>query len=1100
MRRENPQDFLSLTLNEQYSKRIKSVSADCSAKMRARLRAKAIAESRFSFTFCAIPNKERKMKRKLIAFLLTLCLLLAAFPLQAAAAEQITLTLTPGDHVQSISPTTLKVAKGTPFAYLTNIIKVKYEAGYTWEKYYLANDPMKKPLNPVQTRLDSDTEIVYQGKEAEISRLQLQKASNLESEVSPGVYKSYIRKDGKEYIQPILYEQGSPDEHHFAADQFDWEIVNTPGNNPTDSNTKLSVQAGKKYAELTIGAAETVNSITVKAKPKQAKYSAIPAAQLEFVIHEKANFRGNQAECNLKFRDGTSIAAGESNHLVFTAYNEQTGKDEEISPAEWTHNGFLNAFSGSNSINELGEIFIAEDELTEGFVITVKYNKKNQVQKTARMAVTPKDYQFQVVPENIEVLRGETKALSGKVIFTETGKEVSVQGGSIAWTVKNSTKSTINSSGVFTYAADEPLHEIEVEANLKIRLNDPRSKITFKIKEKPTLTGIVLKPEAGAQPKLKPGESLQLKVYGQYNFGGEKELPASDVAFALLAVPGSVAADKTKTADGTVLDDSGKLTAAQDEFKDKLTAKASYQGKSHEIEVEIERNSYTLKLKPENQALAKGSSKTFTAYVEDDATKAKVDLKPADLTWSIVETATDSSVADGVFQYGANESVSPLTVKAELKYAPKTATATVMEYIGPKLVLKTDLAAPVQMKPGQTTVIKAYRKQGGIETPIRADEVTFSLVSAGTSIDTKIDESGRLSIANDEFKDMIKVKAVYKADSENMDELPISIHRTPYTLQLKPKNSTVNKGESKQFTAYVIDNATHEEVALKPTDLTWKAFVGTEAATQSAITAVGVFTCGAAETASEVAIKATLKYDLSKMDDAVVKVGAGSSNPLAGYDNGSSNTGSPAAPAPQQPKKSEDNKPQDKKMDKSSEIIGQFQDIAGHWAQKAIVSAIEKGIFKGVTENSFAPERQMSRAEFITVLGRMSEQATMLREVPFKDVDANAYYAQHVAWGAALGLMKGFEDGTFRPEAKITREQAAVIFANYLKDKKLPEMAMTTFADEESISSWAKAAVKKAAALGLLKGKDGGKFAPKDLLTRAEMAQILDNLSQMLEK
>ena len=286
----------------------------------------------------------------------------------------------------------------------------------------------------------------------------------------------------------------------------------------------------------------------------------------------------------------------------------------------------------------------------------------------------------------------------------------------------------------------------------------------------------------------------------------------------------------------------------------------------------------------------------------------------------------------------------------------------------------------------------------------------------------------------------------------------------------------------------------------------------TAEATQSAFTVNGVFTYGEAETATEVAIKATLKYDLTKMANAVVKLGASSTPPLNGYDNGnssnnssnnsSSNTGGPAAPAPQQPKKAEDNKPkpQDKKMDKTSEIIGRFQDIAGHWAQKAIVKAIEKGIFKGVAENSFAPDRQMSRAEFITVLGRMSEQAAVLREVPFKDVDANAYYAQHVAWGMALGLMKGFEDGTFRPEAKITREQAAVIFANFLKDKKLPESPVTAFGDEENISGWAKEAVKKAAALGLLKGKDGGRFAPKDVLTRAEMAQILDNLSNMLEK
>ena len=586
------------------------------------------------------------------------------------------------------------------------------------------------------------------------------------------------------------------------------------------------------------------------------------------------------------------------------------------------------------------------------------------------------------------------------------------------------------------------------------------------------------------------------------------------------------------TSPDTKIDEkAGRVHIAANEMAEALKVKVKYRPNpalQHENSFDVKLKPHTLEIEPAAPKAKRGETIQLSAYIVYNSNlRAKVEAPY--IKWKKKQNGDQSTITpDGKFTYANNEAPGrTVEVVAELLRSGQKAEVGVQERSIASIAvaapgLNTTASGNVEIEAGQEAQIEIYGTDNfGERVKLNPGEAELTLVPAGmveptkisTSEATKIDDAmGKLIVGKDEFKDKLKVKVVYKADQTKMAEMELEVKRAPYTLKLKPKNSTVNKGESKQFTAYAVDNATHDEIPLKPTDLTWKAFVGTEAATQSAITAVGVFTCGAAETASEVAIKATLKYDSSKVGEAKVTVkketSSSSNPPLNGYDNGNSNssnnssnnTGSPAAPAPQQPKKPEDNKPQDNKMDKSSEIIGRFQDIAGHWAQKAIVKAIEKGIFKGATENSFAPERQMSRAEFITVLGRMSEQATMLREVPFKDVDANAYYAQHVAWGAALGLMKGFEDGTFRPEAKITREQAAVIFANYLKDKKLPEMAMTTFADEESISSWAKAAVKKAAALGLLKGKDGGKFAPKDLLTRAEMAQILDNLSRLLEQ
>ena len=631
---------------------------------------------------------------------------------------------------------------------------------------------------------------------------------------------------------------------------------------------------------------------------------------------------------------------------------------------------------------------------------------------------------------------------------------------------------------------------------------------TFKVKisDMPSYTGLNLKKSS----QWSTNQTYGLTIEGQKTPTEVDQLPP--ILFHLTLTG--------NTSPNTTINKAGHVSIAKDELSSSLTITAEHKTNSNLKKTEtfpVTVPQYILAIKPAHPKMKRGESIQLSAYASYTSGNGDVEVKAPFLTWEKVNAADTSTITpDGKFTYAEDQMGDQVTVKA--KFQDKERIVIVQERYLDSIQI-TEMNSHSAVNPGGELQFKVTGKDNFNEdVEFAPGEIMFELIAGGTvaptlaktSEDTRINPTtGKLAVGRDELKDILTVKTSHAATGKSV-QMPINVNRGAYTLKLKPQNATIAKGESKQFTAYVVEGST--EVALKPTDLIWKAFVDTAEATQSAITVNGVFTYGAAETATEVAIKATLKYDSTKMANAVVKLGASSTPPLNGYDNGnssnnssnnsSSNTGGPAAPAPQQPKKAEDNKPkpQDKKMDKTSEIIGRFQDIAGHWAQKAIVKAIEKGIFKGVAENSFAPDRQMSRAEFITVLGRMSEQAAVLREVPFKDVDANAYYAQHVAWGMALGLMKGFEDGTFRPEAKITREQAAVIFANFLKDKKLPESPATAFGDEENISGWAKEAVKKAAALGLLKGKDGGRFAPKDVLTRAEMAQILDNLSNMLEK
>ncbi len=115
-----------------------------------------------------------------------------------------------------------------------------------------------------------------------------------------------------------------------------------------------------------------------------------------------------------------------------------------------------------------------------------------------------------------------------------------------------------------------------------------------------------------------------------------------------------------------------------------------------------------------------------------------------------------------------------------------------------------------------------------------------------------------------------------------------------------------------------------------------------------------------------------------------------------------------------------------------------FSDTEGHWAQEYIAQVVESNLFNGVTEDRFAPNDTMTRAMFVTVLGRFEGIDTEFwsREgAPqfFKqDVDNDAYYAPHIRWGVCNGIVNGVNDFLFAPNRAITREQMAKLISYYL--------------------------------------------------------------------
>ncbi|MDF2669755.1 MAG: cell wall/surface repeat protein, partial [Paenibacillus sp.] len=180
----------------------------------------------------------------------------------------------------------------------------------------------------------------------------------------------------------------------------------------------------------------------------------------------------------------------------------------------------------------------------------------------------------------------------------------------------------------------------------------------------------------------------------------------------------------------------------------------------------------------------------------------------------------------------------------------------------------------------------------------------------------------------------------------------------------------------------------------------------------------------------------------------------------------------------------------------------EFSDVADHWAKEAVNDMGSRMVVDGAGEGLFNPDLSVTRAEFAAIvvrgLGLKLEQGAAI----FKDVHAADWYNSSVRTAYVNGLIEGFEDGSFRPSDRITREQAMVVIARAMAITELKKNSasdlvdgsLLQFADAEQISEWAKGAMSQALQAELVSGRSGGMLAPKADLTRAEVAAIVQRL------
>lgn len=173
-----------------------------------------------------------------------------------------------------------------------------------------------------------------------------------------------------------------------------------------------------------------------------------------------------------------------------------------------------------------------------------------------------------------------------------------------------------------------------------------------------------------------------------------------------------------------------------------------------------------------------------------------------------------------------------------------------------------------------------------------------------------------------------------------------------------------------------------------------------------------------------------------------------------------------------------------------------FPDIAKHWSKDYVESMIAKNIVDGYSDGTFKPEGKITRAEFVKMVVCALNEDLVEYNGGFKDVKANDWHADYIATAKALGLIDGYADGSFRPNATIKRAEMAAILGKVVDveiDEKDIDKASSLFTDFADIEEWAKESVAKVSKAGLMNGADGKFNANKDT-TRAEAATTLYRL------
>ena len=179
-----------------------------------------------------------------------------------------------------------------------------------------------------------------------------------------------------------------------------------------------------------------------------------------------------------------------------------------------------------------------------------------------------------------------------------------------------------------------------------------------------------------------------------------------------------------------------------------------------------------------------------------------------------------------------------------------------------------------------------------------------------------------------------------------------------------------------------------------------------------------------------------------------------------------------------------------------------FTDVSkGEWYYDGVNDLYRRGIMDGTTEILFAPSQGLSRGQLAMIFYRMAGEPEVTAKDTYSDVPAGLWCAKAVTWASANGLVLGYEDGTFRPDQPVQRQQLVAMLFRYAAFCGMSavtlEENLLSFQDVGAVSGYARPAMNWAVGQGILLGSENY-LMPREQATRAQVAMVLHRYLTLL--
>lgn len=432
-----------------------------------------------------------------------------------------------------------------------------------------------------------------------------------------------------------------------------------------------------------------------------------------------------------------------------------------------------------------------------------------------------------------------------------------------------------------------------------------------------------------------------------------------------------------------------------------------------------------------------GDTATATLSVSGASENGKFNITTP-VTKEVTITLIPAEVTDGSISWKANDVISSNTaIEATIEYAP--------EYAGKKLVVSiSDGTNPAVNKEFDLPAVEAGQPKGSYVAALgKLKDLFTSVPGAGTilTFDVKVDGAAvAYEVAEDGTATMNKtVKVANSSSGSSPSGLPsgggsTSIKKTYTIVVEKSENGT----------------ATAPEKAAKGDKVT----------------------------------VTTTPAEGYKTDVITVKTGKGINVPVT-----DKSFTMPDANVTITVTFVEGEEP----VDPSTPSSDLFSDVPStHWAYSFIKEMKDLGIVNGVSNTEFAPDANITRAEFAKMVAQAFGLKATATESVFTDCTASDWYTPFVIAGTEAGILKGISDTEFGANQQITRQDICTVLGRILDaENTISAAADSSFTDIDQVADYAVAAVKAFVAAGVVNGYEDGTFRPTANATRAEVSKIL---------